>query len=190
MTAGEEGNSSFQAAFEATCGRFVVTVHPDWAPLGAARFRELVESGFFDGARFFRVIAGFMAQFGISGDPSAGAGWRARRMADDPVVASNTRGRVAFAAAGPGTRTTQLFISFGDNSRLDAMGFAPIGEVTDGLEAVDRLCDTYGEGAPTGRGPAQDRLQAEGEAYLAREFPDLDRIVRTRIVGCETGAPE
>ncbi len=175
----------FAAEFETTRGRFVVTIHRDWAPLGADRFHSLIESGFFAGVRFFRVIKGFMAQFGISPDPRTAAVWRVRRIDDDPVLASNTRGRVSFATAGPGTRTTQLFINLVDNSRLDSMGFAPVGEVTEGMDVVDSLFSGYGEGAPSGRGPAQDRIQAEGNAYLEREFPDLDAVLGARIVGGE-----
>ncbi|CAN5323999.1 hypothetical protein BH18GEM1_BH18GEM1_12380 [soil metagenome] len=177
----------FDTEFETTRGRFVVTIQRDWAPRGADRFHSLIESGFFAEVRFFRVIKGFMAQFGISPDPRTAAVWRVRRIDDDPVVASNTRGRVSFATAGPGTRTTQLFINLVDNSRLDSMGFAPVGEVTKGMDVVDSLFSGYGEGAPSGRGPAQDRIQAEGNAYLDREFPELDAVLAARIVDGERG---
>ena len=173
---------TFQVEFETSRGRFRVAAHRTWAPHGVDRFHELVESAFFDGVRFFRVIRGFMAQFGISGDPRVSALWQHRRIVDDPVVESNTRGRVSFASAGPGTRTTQLFVNLVDNQRLDAMGFAPIGEVVAGMEVVDRLHAGYGEGAPRGGGPVQGRIQAEGDAYLEREFPRLDSIARARIV--------
>jgi peptidyl-prolyl cis-trans isomerase A (cyclophilin A) len=151
-------------------------VHRAWAPLGADRFYNLVRSGFYDGTRFFRVLPGFMAQFGIHGDTAVTAAWRERRIADDPVRRTNLRGMVTFATAGPGTRTTQIFINYGSNDRLDGMGFAPFGEVVQGMDVVDQLYGAYGEGAPRGRGPDQYRLNLEGERYLARQFPKLDKI--------------
>jgi peptidyl-prolyl cis-trans isomerase A (cyclophilin A) len=173
---------TFRVRFETTAGEFVVEARREWAPLGVDRFYNLVRAGFFDGARFFRVIEGFMAQFGISGDPAVATAWQSARIGDDPVSSSNTRGRVSFATAGPGTRTTQLFINYGDNSRLDGMGFSPIGEVVAGMDVVDSLHSGYGEGAPRGRGPDQGRIQREGNAYLEREFPDLDWIRSAEVV--------
>ena len=173
---------SFRARFETSAGDFVIEVHRAWAPLGADRFYNLVDAGFFDGVRFFRVISGFMAQFGIHGDPRVAAAWRDQLIADDAVRASNTRGMVTFATAGPGTRTTQLFINYGDNSRLDGAGFSPFGRVVEGMDVVDRLHAGYGEGAPRGRGPDQGRIEAEGNAYLEREFGELDYITRARVV--------
>ena len=164
--------------FETSRGDFVALAHRVWAPHGADRFHRLVTTGFFDGCRFFRVLNGFVAQFGISGDPMTSAAWRRRTIPDDPVVESNTRGRVTFAMAGPGSRTTQLFINCGDNPGLDEMGFAPIAEVVEGMDVVDRLYSGYGEGTPRGRGPDQGRIQREGNAYLDREFPQLDAIHR------------
>jgi peptidyl-prolyl cis-trans isomerase A (cyclophilin A) len=178
----ERAPDVFRASFETTRGDFVVEARREWSPRGADRFFNLVREGFFDDVRFFRVIEGFMAQFGISGEPDVAAAWRDARIADDPVAASNTRGRITFATAGPGTRTTQLFINYADNSRLDGMGFSPIGEVVEGMDVVDALHAGYGEGAPRGRGPDQGRIQAEGNAYLAREFPDLDWIRSAKIV--------
>lgn len=172
----------WRARFETTAGTFTIEVHRDWAPLGADRFHELVQSGYYDGVRFFRVLTGFMAQFGIHGDPSMSAAWRDRRIADDPVRQSNTRGMVSYAMAGPRTRTTQVFINFGDNSQLDGMGFAPFGRVIEGMDVVDRLYAGYGEGAPRGPGPDQGRIQTEGNAYLARQFPKLDYIKRASIL--------
>ncbi|WP_455382750.1 peptidylprolyl isomerase [Salinispira pacifica] len=122
-----------------TKGPVKLDVHPQWAPLGAARFRELVDSGFYSDVAFFRVLDGFVAQFGIPGDPAVAREWRSRTMKDDPVKASNRRGTVCFAMAGPNTRTTQLFINYGDNSQLDTMGFAPFAEVCEGMETVDSL---------------------------------------------------
>lgn len=173
---------TFRVAFSTSAGDFVIEARREWAPIGVDRFYNLVRDGFFDGVRFFRVIEGFMAQFGIAGDPEVASAWRQERLADDPVQASNTRGRVSFATAGPGTRTTQLFINYDDNSRLDGMGFAPIGEVIEGMEVVDSLYAGYGEGAPSGRGPDQGRIQREGNVYLEGDFPELDWIRETRIV--------
>lgn len=178
----------FRVRFETSRGEFIVEAHRRWAPQGVDRFYSLVRDGFFDDVRFFRVIKGFMAQFGISGDPGASQVWSRARIPDDPVVESNTRGRLSFATAGPDTRTTQLFINFRDNPRLDDMGFAPIGEVIGGMGIVDLLHAGYGEGAPNGRGPAQPRIQAEGNAYLKREFPQLDYVVSAAMVDGEEEA--
>ena len=134
-------------------------MHRDWAPNGADRFYNLVKNGFYDNDRFFRVITGFMVQFGINGDPKLSAVWREARIKDDPVKQSNSRGFITFATAGPNTRTTQVFINFADNSALDNQGFAPFGQVVSGMNVVDALYADYGEGAPRGRGPAQDRIQ-------------------------------
>ena len=172
---------SFRARFSTTKGDFVIAVHRAWAPLGADRFYNLVRSGYYDGVRFFRVMPGFMAQFGIHGDTAVTTAWRERRIADDPVRRTNLRGMVTFATAGPGTRTTQIFINYGNNDRLDAMGFAPFGEVVEGMEVVEALYGGYGEGAPRGRGPDQFRLNVEGEKYLARQFPKLDKINKATI---------
>src|SRR5438093_6181345 len=173
---------TFRARFETRKGSFVIAVQRDWAPLGADRFYNLVKSGYFDGARFFRVIPGFMAQFGIHGDPQVAAAWRDATIPDDPVREHNARGTVSFATAGPGTRTTQLFINYSDNGRLDGMGFSPFGRVVEGLDVVDRLYGGYGEGAPGGRGPDQSTIQAQGNAYLERAFPELDYVKRAEIV--------
>ena len=173
---------TFRARFETAAGDFVIEVRRDWAPQGADRFYELVKSGYYVGVRFFRVLSGFMAQFGIHGDPRVAAQWRERRIPDDPVRQSNTRGMVSFATAGPNTRTTQVFINYGNNSGLDGSGFAPFGRVVQGMEVVDRLYAAYGEGTPRGRGPNQGRIQAEGNAYLEREFPKLDSVKRATIL--------
>lgn len=178
----ETAPESFRVRFDTTAGEFVVESRREWAPRGVDRFYNLARAGFFDGVRFFRVIEGFMAQFGIAGDPKVASAWQSARIEDDPVASSNTRGRVSFATAGPGTRTTQLFINYGDNSRLDGMGFSPIGEVVAGMDVVDSLHSGYGEGAPRGRGPDQGRIQREGNAYLEREFPDLDWIRSAEVV--------
>lgn len=173
---------SFRARFETGAGDFVIAVHRRWAPLGADRFYNLTRSGYYDGVRFFRVVSGFMVQFGIHGEPTVAAAWRDLRIPDDPVRRTNIRGMVSFATAGPGTRTTQVFINFGNNDRLDGMGFAPFGQVVEGMDVVDRLYAGYGEGAPRGRGPDQGRIQAQGNAYLESAFPRMDYVKRASIV--------
>jgi peptidyl-prolyl cis-trans isomerase A (cyclophilin A) len=173
----------FSARFETSKGTFVIEVHRAWSPHGADRFYNLVSNGYFDDVRFFRVIAGFMAQFGIHGNPALNPVWQAAAIPDDPVAQSNKRGMVSYAMRGPGTRANQLFINYSDgNAQLDSMGFSPIGKVTEGMEVVDTLYSGYGEGAPGGNGPNQGRLQTEGNAYLAKEFPRLDYIKTARIV--------
>lgn len=157
-------------------GQFTVLVHPEWAPLGAQRFADLVQASFFSDVRFFRVIPDFMAQFGISGDPAVAAQWRHKNIADDPNKVSNSRGRLSFAMAGPGTRTTQIFINFKDNSFLDSQGFSPFAEVVSGMDVVDKLYGGYGEGAPSGNGPNQGAVQSQGNAYLKQSFPKLSYI--------------
>ncbi|MGH8065748.1 MAG: peptidylprolyl isomerase [Candidatus Entotheonellia bacterium] len=174
--------ATFKAKFQTSQGDFVVEAQREWAPLGVDRFYNLVKNGFYDRTCFFRVISGFMAQFGIHGDPKISAAWRQERIQDDPVKQSNTRGYLSYAMAGPNTRTTQLFINYADNSRLDQMGFAPIGRVSEGQEVVDRLYAGYGEGAPRGKGPDQGRMQMEGREYLTKNFPQLDCITKATII--------
>ncbi len=171
----------FKVKFQTSKGDFVMTVHRDWAPKGADRFYNLVKGGFYNDLRFFRVIQGFMVQFGISGDPKVSEAWRAAKIQDDPVKQKNTRGFVSYAMAGPNTRTTQLFVNFADNSRLDAMGFSPFAEVTSGMDVVDQIYSGYGEGAPRGDGPDQGRVQAEGNAYLDKDFPKLDKLIKASL---------
>jgi peptidyl-prolyl cis-trans isomerase A (cyclophilin A) len=179
----EKAPDVYRARFATSKGDFVIEVHRDWAPFGADRFYNLVKNGYYNETRFFRVVRGFMAQIGISGKPELNAIWRDQRIADDPVKKSNLRGFVSFATAGPGTRTTQFFINFVDgNSRLDGMGFAPFGQVSSGMDVVDSLYAEYGEGAPQGRGPSQGRLQSEGNAYLLRDFPQLDYVKEATIL--------
>jgi peptidyl-prolyl cis-trans isomerase A (cyclophilin A) len=178
----ETAPSDFKVRVETTRGAFVVSVTRAWAPNGADRFYNLVKAGFFQDIAFFRVISGFMAQFGIHGDPRVSAAWRSARITDDPVAQSNTRGRVSFATSGPNSRTTQLFINFVNNSALDGMGFSPFAEVTEGMDIVDTIFAGYGEGAPRGAGPEQGRIQAEGNTYLKAAFPRLDYIVSAKIL--------
>ena len=178
----EQAPPVYKVEFETSKGPFVVEVHRDWAPNGADRFYNLVKNGFYDNTRFFRVIEGFMAQFGVNGDPKVSAVWRESRIKDDPVKVSNKRTFVTFATAGPNTRTTQIFISYGDNSNLDSQGFSPFGQVVSGMKVVDSLYSGYGEGAPGGRGPNQTRVQSEGNAYLSSSFPNLDYVKKATIV--------
>jgi len=177
----QQAPDSFRARFSTTKGDFVIAVHRAWAPLGADRFYNLVRSGYYDGVRFFRVIPGFMAQFGLHADTAVTSAWRERVIADDQMRRSNQRGMVTFATAGPGTRTTQIFINYRDNSGLDGRGFTPFGEVVEGMAVVDSLYGGYGEGAPNGRGPDQMRIHIEGEKYLARQFPKLDKIKKATV---------
>jgi peptidyl-prolyl cis-trans isomerase A (cyclophilin A) len=177
----EQAPASYKARFVTSKGEFVVEVTRDWAPQGADRFYNLVKLGYFNDARFFRAIDGFMVQFGINGDPAVNAKWREARIADDPVKQSNKRGYVTFATSGPNSRTTQLFINFGNNANLDGMGFAPFGKVATGMDVVDSVYKGYGEGAPGGAGPNQGRVQAEGNAYLNRDFPKLDWVKEAKI---------
>ena len=173
----------FRARFETSKGVFVIEAHRAWAPRGVDRFYHLVRTGFFDDSRFFRVRAGFIAQFGIPGDPAVTAVWKDRAMPDDSVRQSNTRGFVAYAMTGPGTRTTQLYINYADNARLDAEGFAPIGQVVEGMDIVDQLYAGYDEDAAGGmRGGKQGAMLAGGNAHLDATFPLLDRLLRATIV--------
>jgi peptidyl-prolyl cis-trans isomerase A (cyclophilin A) len=173
----------FDVRFETTKGDFTIEVHRAWSPLGADRFYNLVTSGYYDDAAFFRVIENFMVQFGLSPYPEVNAAWKTARIPDDPMVQSNTRGYVTFAMAGPNTRTTQVFINFGNNARLDPQNFSPFGKVTVGMDIVDSLYSGYGEGAPRGKGPSQGLLAQYGKSYLGADFPELDTIKTATITG-------
>jgi peptidyl-prolyl cis-trans isomerase A (cyclophilin A) len=173
----------FKAKFSTTKGDFVIEVTREWSPRGADRFYGLVKNGYYDGVAFFRVVGGFMAQFGIHGSPEVSAVWRNQKIQDDPVVQSNKRGLVSYAKGGPNTRTTQIFINYADkNERLDGMGFSPFGKVLEGMDIVDALYSGYGDGPPGGRGPNQGRLQAEGNESLKAEFKEMDYVKTARIV--------
>jgi peptidyl-prolyl cis-trans isomerase A (cyclophilin A) len=174
--------TEFQVKFETTAGDFTVKVTRAWSPNGADRIYNLVQHHFYDGAAFFRVLSGFMAQFGLSAYPEVNQVWEHANIKDDPLVQSNHRGFVTFATAGPNTRTTQIFINFGDNASLDHQGFTPFGVVTDGMDVVDKLYSSYGEGAPEGHGPNQTLVGARGRAYLEKYFPKLDTIRTATIV--------
>jgi len=177
----EQAPPVYKVNVDTSRGQFVIEVHRDWAPVGADRFYNLVKNGFYDNDRFFRVISGFMVQFGINGDPKVSTVWREARIKDDPVRQSNQRGFISFATAGPNTRTTQVFINFANNQSLDRMGFAPFGRVVSGMDAVDALYSGYGEGAPSGGGPDQQRVQSQGNAYLTKDFAKLDYIKKASI---------
>jgi len=173
---------SFKVAFETSKGRFVVQAVRAWAPQGVDRFYYLATNKYYDRTKFFRNLPNFMAQFGIHGDPSVNDAWKDRNIPDDSVRQSNQRGFVSFAMGGPNTRTTQLFISKRDNRRLDPMGFAPIGQVIEGIHVVDSLYTGYGEGSPNGSGPDQGRIEREGNRYLTNLYPQLDSIISTHVL--------
>jgi peptidyl-prolyl cis-trans isomerase A (cyclophilin A) len=177
----EQAPATYKARFDTSKGVFVIDVRREWAPVGADRFYNLVKNGFYDENRFFRVISGFMVQFGINGNPQVSTPWRNAQIKDDPVKQSNKRGFITFATSGPNSRTTQVFINFGENARLDGMGFASFGQVSSGMNVVDQLYSDYGEGAPSGRGPNQGRMQGEGNAYLTKDFPNLDFVRKATI---------
>lgn len=172
--------ATFRVRFETSKGPFVIRAHRDWAPNGVDRFFQLVESGYYDDVRFFRVIPGFVVQFGMHGDPATNAKWASQPLQDDPVKQSNTRGRVVFAQMPmPNTRTTQLFINLRDNSgSLDPQNFSPIGEVVEGMSVVDRLYSGYGDPPPDQQG----QIAASGNEYLNREYPKLDFVRTARVV--------
>jgi peptidyl-prolyl cis-trans isomerase A (cyclophilin A) len=171
--------ASFAVEFDTTKGKFVVTVRRSSAPHGADRFYNLVKAHFFDGVVFFRVVKGFVVQFGISGYPKVSSAWQNANIPDDPVKASNIVGTITYADAGPNTRTTQVFINLGDNSgNLDGQGFAPFGKVTKGMAVVKKLYGGYGE-APTN---TQPQIASQGNSFLKKRFPKLDSIIRARLV--------
>ncbi len=172
----ETSPEKFQVKFETSKGDFIVSVTRDWAANGADRFYTLVKNGYYDNCRFFRVVENFIVQFGISGDPQQNAIWRAARIQDDKPKQSNAREYITFATAGPNTRTTQLFINFGDNSFLDNQGFTPFGKVEEGMSVVESITGKYGEQ------PDQGRIQKEGNAYLEKTFPEMDYIKTATIL--------
>jgi peptidyl-prolyl cis-trans isomerase A (cyclophilin A) len=171
--------ATYRASFATTRGTFVVTVHRVWSPNGADRFYNLVRARFFDGVTFFRVVKGFVAQFGISPEPSIAKAWQTATIKDDPVKVSNTPGTLTFADAGPDTRSTQLFVNLGNNALLDGQGFSPFARVTSGMSVVNRLYGGYGE-RPTSE---QQQITTQGNAYLQKRYPKLDHIRTARIVG-------
>ena len=183
LSGASPGPSEYTVRLETSKGLIVIAVHRDWAPNGADRFHELVETGYYDEARFFRIRAGTWAQFGIHGEPKVAQAWRTKTIPDDPWKGvSNTRGTVAYAFKDPNGRTTQVFINLKDNLALDKSGFAPIGRVVEGMEVVAQLYSSYGEMAPRGNGPDPQRFEREGKSYLDRAFPRLDYIKRASIL--------
>jgi len=172
----------FSVRFDTSEGTFVVSVHREWAPVGADRFYNLVKAGYFEDLRIYRVVSGFMAQFGVHGDPFVNYVWRRALILDDPVLQSNVRGRVTFAKAGPNSRAHEVFISTGDNPGLDAQGFAPFGEVIEGMEVVDAFHSSYGDGPPRGEGPYAAMAHARGNEYLDADFPGLTQILRATLL--------
>jgi peptidyl-prolyl cis-trans isomerase A (cyclophilin A) len=172
----EKAPAMYTAKFDTTAGVFQVEVHTDWAPNGADRFYNLVKNGYYDGCRFFRVVPGFMVQFGINGDPAIQRNWESATIPDEPVKQGNTRGSITYAkTSAPNSRTTQVFINFKDNSGLNRTGFAPFGKIISGMDVVDKIYSAYGER------PEQARIQTEGTAYLAKSFPKLDYIKKATI---------
>ena len=179
----ETAPESFQARFETTKGDFVIEVTRSQAPNGADRLYNLVKNGYYDGVRFYRVIEGFMAQFGMHGEPQVQVRWSNAPIRDDRVAASNVRGAVTFAMAGPNSRTTQLFINLVDNVLLDIDGFAPVGTVIEGMDIVDQIHSGYGELADRGGdGPISQNIAARGNTYLEESFPEMDYIVTATLV--------
>jgi len=176
--ANAEAPAKFKAKFVTTKGDFVIEVTRDWAPRGADRFYNLVKIGYFTDVALFRVVKGFVVQFGIHGNPKVAEAWQNAKIMDEKVKESNKRGYVTYAMGGPDTRTTQLFISLGDNSSLDSKGFAPFGKVVEGLEVVDKFYDGYGENTTSKQG----EISSQGNAYLRKEFPKLDYIKSASIV--------
>ena len=169
---------SFQVKFETTAGDFVILVHREWAPDGAQRFHELISDGFYNECRFFRVVKGFMVQFGINGDPAIQRRWE-QTIPDDPAKESNKRSYVTFATSGLNSRTTQIFINYVDNSFLDSQGFSPFGEVTEGMDNIDKIFSEHGEK------PDQGQINARGNEYLKVSFPDLDYVKKATIMSEE-----
>ncbi len=175
----------FRVKFETTAGTFVIETHRDWAPHGADRFYELVRSGYYDDSRFFRVVAGRWVQFGINGNPKTALKERHHTIPDDTLKQHNTRGYVAFSNTGPNTRSTQVFINLGDNSARNDIeaGFAPVGQIVEGMDVVEKIYSGYGENSGGGmRAGHQDQMYEGGNAYLDREFPRLDKLIRATIL--------
>ena len=183
-TAADEVPAVYNVKFETSGGDFVIQVNREWAPLGADRFHELVSKGFFDECRFFRVVPDFMVQFGINGDPKVQSKWRDAKIKDDKVTQSNKKGYITFATSGPNSRTSQVFINVSDNSFLDRLGFAPFGQVVEGMDVVEKINAQYGES------PDQSAIQASGNAYLTKKFPELTYIKKATIVVDEKKSEE
>jgi len=179
----KEAPEKFNVQFSTTKGDFVLEIHKSWAPTGVNRFYNLVRLGFFDDSRFYRVREGYIVQFGIPGNPSIAQVWEKDDIVDDPVMESNLKGYIAYAMTGPDTRTTQLFINYKDNVHLDEQGFAPLGQVVEGMDVVEQLYSGYDENAGGGmRGGKQGKIFSEGNAHLDKDFPKLDKLIKAEIV--------
>ena len=172
----------YRVKFETSTGAFVVEVTRAWAPRGADRFHELLRMRYYDSSRFFRVLPGFIAQFGIHRDFNVHGTWRELVIVDDPPQQKNLRGTLAFAQSGRNTRATEVFINLKDNPELDEDRFVPFGKVVEGMEIVDSLYSGYGELGPRGRGPDAGRAENEANEYMVPRFPNLDYIKRARLV--------
>jgi len=172
----DKAQDTYQVLFETSGGDFTVEVHREWSPNGADRFHKLVESGFYDECRFFRVVPGFMVQWGINGDPEIQQNWVNAKIEDDRVTKSNKRGLMTFATSGKNSRTSQVFINYGDNARLDGLGFSPFGQIIEGMDVVDAINSQYGEQ------PDQGLIQAKGNEYLNKSFPKLTHIKKATVV--------
>ena len=187
----KQAPAEYRAKLTTTKGDIVIDVHRDWAPRGADRFYNMVRSGYLNDASFYRVVPNFIVQFGAAASPKVEAAWNTPNMKlrDDPVKQSNKRGTITFATSGPNSRTTEMFINLRDNANLNAMGFAPFGEVVQGMEVVDQLYSGYGDMQEMqGRGPSQTRVQTQGKAYLDKQFPQLDSIKSATIMPAEPAA--
>jgi peptidyl-prolyl cis-trans isomerase A (cyclophilin A) len=181
--------ATYQVKFTTTKGDFTISVTRAWAPLGADRFYNLARHHFYDNTSFFRALKGFVVQWGISGYPPVTAAWEHAPIKDDPVVQSNLKGYITYAMGGPNTRTTQVFINLVDNQRLDGMGFSAFGQVTEGMDVVESFYTGYGEGAPDGHGPEQDKIEKLGKSYLDKNFDKLDSIKTTTLILPPGAAP-
>ena len=183
----EQAPETYRVKFVTSEGEFVIEVNRPWSPAGGDRFLNLVKNGFYDGAHFYRVMPGYIVQFGLGSDPELVEVWRQATITDDPVAVSNTRGTVTFVGEGTDNRTTEVFINLKDTARLDEMGFSPFGSVIQGMDVVDRLYSGYGDAPPGGMGPERGKIQVEGTEYLSREFPELDYITSATIVSSNPG---
>ena len=175
--------ATYKVQLKTSKGDVVILVHRDWAPRGADRFYDLVNMGYYDRNKFFRCIKGFVVQFGMNGDPKVNKDWSELYIKDDPSKVSNKIGTITFATSGPNTRSSQVFINLGDNSRLDKDGFTPFGEVIQGMENIEALYMGYGDGPPFGPGPDQNAIASDGNDYLEEKFSKLDYIKTARVVG-------
>jgi peptidyl-prolyl cis-trans isomerase A (cyclophilin A) len=182
QSAKAQAPKKFKVIFELSTGEVEIEVARKLAPLGVDQFYQAVNDGFYDECRFFRVVTGFVVQFGINGDPKVQQKWTDHPIKDDPVLFSNRKGTICFATSGPDTRTTQMFINLGDNSRLDKLGFAAFGRVNKGIKHIEAITDEYGEQ------PQQDKIQSVGNAYLKESFPKMDYIQRAYVVGHDSKA--